>query len=68
LLYIAQDRLTDRDLPHRTTLRKLVIKMADEYFNRMVQCLATSLGRLHFTADVWSNSRLRGFMAVTVHY
>ncbi|OJT05329.1 hypothetical protein TRAPUB_3770 [Trametes pubescens] len=67
ILYDAE-HLRDEDIPHRTKLREL-IRTAHKKHRIEVQVeMAGALGRISFTADLWTDPILRAFMAVTAHY
>ncbi|KAI5822238.1 hypothetical protein K523DRAFT_257314, partial [Schizophyllum commune Tattone D] len=68
LLYAAQGSLSDRDIPHRTKLAELMLKRFKTKHEEIRTDIATSLGRVAFTTDIWSRVNLEGYMAVTAHY
>ncbi|KAJ3816954.1 hypothetical protein F5880DRAFT_1493671, partial [Lentinula raphanica] len=67
LLYVGTE-LSDSDIPHRTKLMDILFEQFDVQFNSMKKELKHSLGHISFTSDMWSNSVLQGFMAITGHY
>ncbi|KAG2064774.1 hypothetical protein BDR04DRAFT_1034463, partial [Suillus decipiens] len=49
-------------------VHELVIDAFHEYFNALKKDLAAALGKVLFTSDLWSDSNLCPFMAVTTHW
>ncbi|KIK41147.1 hypothetical protein CY34DRAFT_85941, partial [Suillus luteus UH-Slu-Lm8-n1] len=47
---------------------ELVIDAFHEHFNALKRDLAAALGKVSFTSDLWSDSNLCPFMAVTAHW
>ncbi|KAJ7235801.1 hypothetical protein C8J57DRAFT_1005643, partial [Mycena rebaudengoi] len=64
----GRDNVSDKDLPHRTALTDLIFGQFGEAYDALVAELQTSIGRLSFTSDVWSDPNLRSFLAVTAHF
>ncbi|KAG2738986.1 hypothetical protein P692DRAFT_201688711, partial [Suillus brevipes Sb2] len=60
--------LQDTDIFHPTKIRELILEAFDEYFGALKRDLAGALGKVSFTSDLWSNSKLRPFMAITAHW
>ncbi|KAJ3752489.1 hypothetical protein EV360DRAFT_11628, partial [Lentinula raphanica] len=67
LLYIGNN-LRERDIPHRTRLRELILERYKCHWKEITSEMKAALGRISFTSDMWSNSVLKGFMAITAHY
>jgi hypothetical protein len=68
MLFLGDGKIEDKDLPHRTKLTQLIL---DEYAKEMVTirgALATAVGRVSLTSDLWSDTNLTSHMAVTAHY
>ncbi|KAK7691261.1 hypothetical protein QCA50_004654 [Cerrena zonata] len=64
LLYLAQGRLADEDIPSPTKLEKIMIFQS---FDNLVQDLAASLGDISFTYNTWTRFG-HGFVALTAHW
>ncbi|KAF8157518.1 hypothetical protein BJ912DRAFT_798322, partial [Pholiota molesta] len=60
--------LADSDIPHRTTITKLIIGNFQREYQNILNKIQSSEGRVSFTSDVWSRNDLSAFMAVTAHY
>ncbi|KAF9510406.1 hypothetical protein BS47DRAFT_1300302 [Hydnum rufescens UP504] len=68
LLLYLQENLTNDDIPGRTKIRSSILKMWQTEFLKLKSELEGSLGKVSFTADIWSDSRLRPFLAITAHW
>ncbi|KAH9963967.1 hypothetical protein BGW80DRAFT_1126592, partial [Lactifluus volemus] len=60
--------ITDSNLPHRTKLIELIHEAYEEENMKMVELLKSSLGRISFTSDCWSDINLVSFLALTAHF
>ncbi|TEB26684.1 hypothetical protein FA13DRAFT_1608436, partial [Coprinellus micaceus] len=60
--------LDDTDIPHRTKVAQLITEAFAREYQKMVQEITTSIGRVAFTSDIWSRRNLQSYMAVTAHY
>jgi hypothetical protein len=60
--------LTDKDIPHRTTIQNRIIRRYKQDRLVLKQKLKESMGRVSITSDLWSNSSMRSFMAITLHW
>ncbi|KIM55092.1 hypothetical protein SCLCIDRAFT_63979, partial [Scleroderma citrinum Foug A] len=58
----------DKDIPHRTTIRKRIMEIFDDHFNQLAEAMWGSLGKILFTTDVWSDPNMTPFMAVAAHW
>ncbi|THV02522.1 hypothetical protein K435DRAFT_594680, partial [Dendrothele bispora CBS 962.96] len=58
----------DSDIPHRTKLTELIKEASIREKESIAKELQNSAGRISFTSDMWSNTTLKGFMAITAHY
>lgn len=81
---MLRESLQDKDIPHRTKLRSLIIEYWLEYWHELKEALAVcelnfcvaflpytrqaSLGKLSFTADMWSSAGMHPYLAITVHW
>jgi hypothetical protein len=79
-----QQDLKDSHISHRTKFWQLIIDAWDEYFTAIkldlavsvwlpivysiLICLQAAQGQISFTSDIWSNAKLRPFLAVTAHW
>jgi hypothetical protein len=64
----GRKNVTDRDLPHRTSLTNFIYKQYLEDHRNLVDEIKSSLGRVSFTSDIWSDPNLTSFMALTSHF
>ncbi|KAF9545852.1 hypothetical protein CPC08DRAFT_589654, partial [Agrocybe pediades] len=60
--------LRDGDIPHRTKLTEIIFQSYRREWLKLVRTLQESEGRISFTSDLWSDTNLRSFMAVTAHF
>ncbi|KAI0072979.1 hypothetical protein K474DRAFT_1576510, partial [Panus rudis PR-1116 ss-1] len=60
--------LDDEDIPHRTKMKELLNQLFEREYGKLLDDLKSSLGRVSFTTDMWSDQKLRGYMAITAHY
>ncbi|KAF8833124.1 hypothetical protein BDN67DRAFT_859737, partial [Paxillus ammoniavirescens] len=60
--------LREKDIPHCTTIRTWVMEIFEEYLDQLADAIQGSLGKISFTTDVWSDTNLVPFMAVTAHW
>lgn len=67
MLYGRKD-VTDRDLPHRTSLTNKIYTQYIEDYEELVNEIKASLGRVSFTSDIWSDPNLTPFLAMTAHF
>ncbi|KAI5896314.1 uncharacterized protein SCHCODRAFT_02471500, partial [Schizophyllum commune H4-8] len=60
--------LNDSDIPHRTTIRKRVEEVYHEHLKKIKKDMAAAVGKVSTTMDVWTDSNMRSFMAITAHW
>ncbi|KAG2337292.1 hypothetical protein BDR05DRAFT_835904, partial [Suillus weaverae] len=60
--------VNETDIFHCTKIHELVINAFHEYFNALKKDLAAAQGKVSFTSDLWSDSNLCPFMALTAHW
>ncbi|KAF8870156.1 hypothetical protein BD779DRAFT_1409123, partial [Infundibulicybe gibba] len=60
--------LKDTDIPHRTKIREQIITSWKEHYKVLKGNLASSLGRISFTADIWSDGNRKPYLAITSHW
>ncbi|KAI0055464.1 hypothetical protein BV25DRAFT_1776292, partial [Artomyces pyxidatus] len=60
--------LKDKDIPHRSKIRELVLQRWKETFQTIRRELFHSPGRISFTVDIWSSRRRFGYITVTAHW
>ncbi|KAJ7690407.1 hypothetical protein B0H17DRAFT_911547, partial [Mycena rosella] len=60
--------LTDKEIPHRTKLTRLVFEAWDQYYVELKAALCASIGRISFTANIWSSKGLNAYLAITAHW
>ncbi|KAG2132119.1 uncharacterized protein EDB93DRAFT_1255305 [Suillus bovinus] len=68
LLRLLQQDLKESDIPHRSKFWQLIIEAWNEYFTAIKLDLATAQGRISFTSDIWSDSKLHPFLALIAHW
>ncbi|CAE6344915.1 unnamed protein product [Rhizoctonia solani] len=68
LLCSRAPNLRDSDIPHRTKLTTVTTELYEAEMTRIKNELNKTLGFVSVTSDLWSDEKLRSFMAVTVHY
>ncbi|KAF9009136.1 hypothetical protein BDZ89DRAFT_935740, partial [Hymenopellis radicata] len=68
LLYVGQDNITDKELPHRTKLTDMIFAAFETEYAAMLERIKNSVGRVSFTSDIWSAISLQSYMAITAHY
>ncbi|TFK58895.1 hypothetical protein BDN72DRAFT_748864, partial [Pluteus cervinus] len=56
------------DLCHRTAFTGMILREWDRHFNAIKLELQAALGEISFTADCWSSSNMRSFLAITAHW
>jgi len=64
----GRKNVSDRDLPHQTSLTNFIYKQYLEDHRELVDEIKSSLGRVSFTSDIWSDPNLTSFMALTCHF
>ncbi|KAH9986444.1 hypothetical protein BJV77DRAFT_928008, partial [Russula vinacea] len=61
--------LQDKDIPHRTTMRKYILEMQKRHAeNLSADMLNNSMGKISFTMDIWTDINMKPYMAVTAHW
>jgi hypothetical protein len=68
LLLLLRSDLKDKDIPHRTKLREAIIETWDCHFKALRLELADAVGKVSFTADLWSDKNLRSYICITAHW
>ncbi|KAH6902448.1 hypothetical protein BKA70DRAFT_1113001, partial [Coprinopsis sp. MPI-PUGE-AT-0042] len=68
LLYLGDGKITDKDLPHRTAMTKMILDEHKRELERLREELHNAVGRISYTLDLWSDQNRSSFMAVTAHY
>ncbi|KAJ7130448.1 hypothetical protein C8R44DRAFT_539216, partial [Mycena epipterygia] len=68
LLLLLRESLQDKDIPHRTKLRSLILDAWLKYYNSLKKELKESLGKISFTGDMWSSKGLQSYLALTAHW
>ncbi|KAJ7818483.1 hypothetical protein B0H14DRAFT_2248557, partial [Mycena olivaceomarginata] len=67
LLFIGV-QLEDEDIPHRTKMSQLITTRFQIEYDKMIQEIQASLGRISFTHNIWSRVNLDSHLAITAHY
>ncbi|CDO72222.1 hypothetical protein BN946_scf184970.g74 [Trametes cinnabarina] len=68
MILFDAEHLEDKDIPHRTKLRMLIRASFNVHRADVRIEMQNALGRISFTADLWTDPIMRAFMAVTAHY
>ncbi|QRW13009.1 AC9 transposase [Ceratobasidium sp. AG-Ba] len=68
ILYCGQGGIKDNNIPHRDKLATAAWAMYLLEKARIDKEMKNARGRVSLTSDLWSDSNLRSFMAVTAHY
>ncbi|KIJ28425.1 hypothetical protein M422DRAFT_270285 [Sphaerobolus stellatus SS14] len=68
LLLTLRDTLEEKDIPHRTTVRRLIASMYKDQFARLIVELRMSQGKISLTVDGWDDKSMRAYVAVTAHF
>ncbi|KAF7354446.1 putative AC transposase [Mycena venus] len=68
LLLLLRDSLAEKDIPHRTKLTKLVVEAWVKYYAELKVTLNVAIGKISFTADIWSSKGLHPYLAITAHW
>jgi hypothetical protein len=68
LLRYLRPSLTEKDIPHRTKIRKEVLKRAATAEDRVRDRLAVIPSKVSFTFDSWTSDAGDPYLSVTGHY
>ncbi|KAJ2921202.1 hypothetical protein H1R20_g15892, partial [Candolleomyces eurysporus] len=68
LLLLLRKELRDEDIPHRTFVRNHIRRRWDIYMDELRGELQNAVGKISLTTDLWSDTNLCPFMAVTAHW
>ncbi|KAF8323630.1 uncharacterized protein EI90DRAFT_2893140, partial [Cantharellus anzutake] len=68
LLLLCNQGMPESDIPHRSKLSEAILSEWDSEFDKLKARLKSTQGKISFTADIWSDSRLRPFLAITAHW
>ncbi|KAJ3803987.1 hypothetical protein F5876DRAFT_2625, partial [Lentinula aff. lateritia] len=60
--------LEESDIPHCTKLSELIDKRFKSEYNKVIDEIRNSLGRLAITGDIWSRINLEGYLAIIISY
>ncbi|KAI0286321.1 hypothetical protein BC826DRAFT_1121221 [Russula brevipes] len=60
--------LIDANIPRHNKIREAIIAQWRVSFEQLKSDLSKSCGRISFTADIWSNSNLEAYLALTTHW
>ncbi|KIJ58314.1 hypothetical protein HYDPIDRAFT_57222, partial [Hydnomerulius pinastri MD-312] len=60
--------VSDKDLPHRSKLTEMIFKEYIKEHDELKEEFKNALGRISFTADVWSDQNLLAYLALTSHF
>ncbi|KZP20378.1 hypothetical protein FIBSPDRAFT_954545 [Athelia psychrophila] len=68
LFLMLREELRDEDIPHRTKVCKCILEVWDEHLEQLADQMKGSLSKISFTTDMWSDTNLTPFMAITAHW
>ncbi|KAL0058841.1 hypothetical protein AAF712_014468 [Marasmius tenuissimus] len=68
LILLLRDAMEEKNIPHLTSLQKMVIQEWVRLMHWLKAHLQGSLGRISFTMDGWSDGTVFPFIAVTAHW
>ncbi|KAF8871166.1 hypothetical protein BD779DRAFT_1454440, partial [Infundibulicybe gibba] len=60
--------LEDSDIPHRTKLRSSIMQSFRNYFQTLKANLSESVGKVSFTANIWSSGNRTSYLGITAHW
>jgi len=64
----GRKNVSERDLPHRTALKNMIFRQYLEDHKELLNEIKAALGRVSFTADIWSDPNLTSFLAMTCRF
>lgn len=67
-ILFLRDTLEDKDIPHRTTIRRLISTIHVQYFDKLKSELQGSEGMIALTIDGWDDKEMRAYLGVTAHF
>ncbi|KAG8977795.1 hypothetical protein FRB93_011540, partial [Tulasnella sp. JGI-2019a] len=68
LMMYPHEDLLDSDIPHRQNIADEIYKHCEAEYAMMVDDMKKTLGCISTTSDVWSDTNLVAYIAVTAHY
>ena len=68
LLKFCRPSLSERDIPHRHTLRAEILRRAHIAEERVRNCMNETLGKISFTFDAWTSAPGDPYLSLTAHY
>ncbi|KAL4254558.1 Zinc finger BED domain-containing [Pleurotus pulmonarius] len=68
IFLMLRDELKDSDIPHRTTIRNRVTEVWEAHLDWLEAEMKDAMGKVSLTTDLWSDTNLSPFMAVTAHW
>ena len=68
MLYVGDEKLEVKDLPHCTKMTKMVLDEFKKEWRKFAEDMKKAEGRILYTTDLWSDLNLDSFMAITAHY
>ncbi|KAF5333840.1 hypothetical protein D9758_017432 [Tetrapyrgos nigripes] len=60
--------LNDSDIRHHHEIRMRIMELWDEHLDNLTLEFEKALGKISFTSDMWTNSNMMPFLAVTAHW
>ncbi|KIK33568.1 hypothetical protein CY34DRAFT_43645, partial [Suillus luteus UH-Slu-Lm8-n1] len=68
LIRLLRPEIGETSLFHRMKACEMIIEQWQEYFIALKKDLSNAQGKICFTSDLWSDFKLRPFMAITAHW
>ncbi|KAF5343710.1 hypothetical protein D9758_016511 [Tetrapyrgos nigripes] len=60
--------LEDSDIPRRHEIRRRILELWEEHLDNLTAEFENALSKISFTSDMWTNSNMTPFLAVTAHW
>jgi hypothetical protein len=68
LLLFCRPSLSEKDIPHRQTLRKEILRRVDIAEGRVRENMKKVPSKISFTFDAWTSASGDPYMSLTAHY
>lgn len=68
LLKFCRPSLSEKDIPHRHTLRAEILRRARNAEEQVRKCMNQTPGKISFTFDAWTSTPGDPYISLTAHY
>jgi hypothetical protein len=68
LLKFCRPSISEKDIPHRHTLRAEILQRAHHAEEQVRKCMNQTPGKVSFTFDVWTSTPGDPYISLTAHY